>query len=204
MYKCNIVNVNNDPKTAKEHSSKRIVNKAACKNADIANQILYEENIQPIYDHANNMIRTNSKLEKNLIIKTEENNYESSEDIIDLIINPLSDSKLYEMASNYITTDESLENFQQNYLKNNITEKKHFDSYNNSNTINKLNCEVNDNQININDCDNEYDFINKHQRKANSILSKENLDNKSCCSFTRLDRLSKNICKNLEYYEHIE
>jgi hypothetical protein len=147
------------------------------------------------------MYITNLKLESNKNFNTK-NNQESKEKSFIAQISHLSDSKLYEIASNYITTDESLENFKRNKLK---SKNKNFYSaeYNSSSRI-YFDYQDAKSKVNNNICDSEKVNVRKHERKISNNLSMERLGNRSCKSSKRTDSLGRYISNNLEYYKFIE
>ena len=104
---------------------------------------------------------------------------------------PLSDSRLYEMANQYITTDESLEKFQTR-LKN-----KYGNIYTSGVNPNS-NLQIINERNNYNENSN---FNNREkQGNSNQLIHSGSLTSKN----KRPDRLSKNIASNLEYYKIIE
>jgi hypothetical protein len=96
---------------------------------------------------------------------------------------PLSDSRLYEMANQYITTDESLEKFQSKIKNKN-------------GNIYPLGINVNNNNLpTINETLN---YNSRELQGNNQLIPSGSVKSK------RQDRLSKNIATNLEYYNMID
>ncbi len=111
---------------------------------------------------------------------------------------PLSDSRLYEMANQYITTDESLEKFQVRlrgkygsiYTSNrNLNSNLHVINEVRSPNNNSYNNNFKDNNNLINEVSN-----NNYRETINTNSNKNK----------KTDRLAKNIATNLEYYKMIE
>lgn len=114
------------------------------------------------------------------------------------LFKPLSDSRLYEMANQYITTDESLEKFQARL-------KTKYGSLYSANGNFNSNLHVINETISPNNNNNYRENNNALISDISSNNYKESLNtNSNCKKNKRKDRLTKNIASNLEYYNMIE
>lgn len=116
---------------------------------------------------------------------------------------PLSDSRLYEMANQYITTDESLEKFQAR-LKTKYgslyTANQNYGQGSNLHVIDEARSPVNHTHRE-NAVMSEVAYINNNNYNSNN---RENASSNFGNKNKRTDRLAKNIASNLEYYNFIE
>ena len=104
------------------------------------------------------------------------------------LFRPLSDSRLFEMANQYITTDESLEKFQAR-LKN---------KYSSIHTHNN---------VNINNYNSNLDVIEERipsKGNKNILIDNSYVNKKESSKNKKNDRLTKNIISSLDYYKMIE
>lgn len=114
---------------------------------------------------------------------------------------PLSDSRLYEMANQYITTDESLEKFQAR-LKN-----KYGSLYtSNPNYLNSNLHVINEARSPVAELHKENAIFSEvthggYNREGSGYNGNSNAN---AGKNKRVDRLAKNIASNLEYYKMIE
>lgn len=111
---------------------------------------------------------------------------------------PLSDSRLYEMANQYITTDESLEKFQTRL-------RTKYGSLYNANGNFSSNLHVINEKPSTNPV--LHDITNPNHIQNNNYINKETYKSEALNNIIKtkkVDRLSKNIASNLEYYNMIE